>query len=76
MGDFSGDVPWNSGFVAHPDGYWAEFFVPGPYACTQQTIPEGINAGGMIAGWYSNCFPENNNIGGFVMSPDGDLTLV
>jgi hypothetical protein len=34
----------------------------------------GYNAGGTIVGWYTNCNTENN-IGGFVRSPDGDLTL-
>jgi hypothetical protein len=78
VGYFTGDVPIESGFVAHPDGYFGQFAVPQTLYCAggigQATIPEGINAGGTIAGWYTNCNPENN-LGGFVMSPDGNLTL-
>jgi len=76
VGFLAGYEPVNSGFVAHPDGYWAEFFVPQTLFCGigQETIPEGINAGGIIAGWYANCNTENN-IGGFVRSPEGNLTL-
>jgi hypothetical protein len=76
VGYFTGDSPFESGFVAHPDGYFGQFIVPQTLYCDigQATIPEGINAGGTIAGWYTNCNPENN-LGGFVMSPDGNLTL-
>jgi YD repeat-containing protein len=75
VGYFTGD-PLESGFVAHPDGYFGQFTVPQTLYCDigQATIPEGINAGGTIAGWYTNCNAENN-LGGFVMSPDGNLTL-
>jgi hypothetical protein len=47
VGYFTGDVPSESGFVAYPDGYWGEFFVPQTRFCDvgQETIPEGINAG-------------------------------
>ncbi len=70
-----------TGFVAHPDGYWAEIAIPADSRCPQGPFPDGINAAGMVAGWYFNynytsngtCTPENT--GGFVMSPDGELTL-
>jgi hypothetical protein len=76
VGYFTGDEPSESGFLAHPDGYFGQFAVPQTNFCDigQATIPEGINAAGTIAGWYINCNPENN-LGGFVMSPDGNLTL-
>jgi hypothetical protein len=67
--------------VAHPDGYWAEIAIPVLPNCSQQTIPDGINAAGMVAGWFSNdTFIDDPNCsgvraGGFVMSPDGQLTL-
>jgi uncharacterized membrane protein len=70
-----------TGFVAHPDGYWAEIAIPVLPNCSQQTIPDGINAAGMVAGWFSNdTFIDDPNCsgvktGGFVMSPDGELTL-
>jgi len=68
-----------TGFVAHPDGYWAEIAIPVLPGCSQQTIPDGINAAGMVAGWFSNDTFSNNcnavRTGGFVMSPDGELTL-
>jgi hypothetical protein len=69
-----------AGFVAHPDGYWAEITIPAAPGCAPQTIPNSINAAGMIAGWATNvsngtptCTQENAR--GFVMSPDGGLTL-
>jgi hypothetical protein len=74
VGYVTGDVPSESGFVAHPDGYFGQFFVPGAYPCTQQTFPEGINAGGTITGWYDTCTLKDYTLGGFVMSPDGHLT--
>jgi hypothetical protein len=65
------------GFLAHPDGHWAQIAVPLTGYCVSDTIPDGINAGGMIAGWYldntNNC--NTKNTGGFVMSPGGDFTL-
>jgi hypothetical protein len=69
-----------TGFVAHPDGYWAEFAVPANPDCANQTIPDAINAAGTIAGWYtSNEYNDpackSENTGGFVRSPDGELTL-
>jgi hypothetical protein len=67
-------INWSGAVV----GYFGQFAVPQTLYCAggigQATIPEGINAGGTIAGWYTNCNPENN-LGGFVMSPDGNLTL-
>jgi hypothetical protein len=69
-----------TGFVAHPDGYWAEIRFPGNPACSNQIIPDAINAAGTIAGFYTmsyysepGCGPEN--MGGFVMSPGGEVTL-
>lgn len=69
-----------TGFVAHPDGFWAEIAVPGNPVCTNQTIPQAINAAGTIAGsWATNYYNDSAceplNTGGFVMSPDGKLTL-
>jgi probable HAF family extracellular repeat protein len=66
-----------SGFVLHPDGYRSELTVPLPPQpepeCIAETFPDGINASGMIAGWYYNsCNPENL---GFVMSPDVVFTV-
>jgi hypothetical protein len=77
VGYFTGDIPSESGFLAHPDGYFAEFIVPGAYECTQQTFPEGINAGGTITGWSYTCTSKTSvdyTFEGFVMSPDGHLT--
>jgi hypothetical protein len=69
-------------FVAHPDGYWAKIQPPGnpgPH-CSNQIFPDSINAAGTIAGFFtenyffdSNCGP--NTTGGFVLSPEGELTL-
>jgi hypothetical protein len=68
------------GFVLPPDGVAAPVNVPSPapQSCAADgTFPEGINAGGTIAGWYvsstDNCTPANT--GGFVMSPDGVFSL-
>jgi hypothetical protein len=74
VGYFTGDVPFESGFVADPDGYFGQFFVPGAYPCTQQTFPEGINAGGTVTGWSSTCTLETYILLGFVRSPDGQVT--
>jgi hypothetical protein len=74
--------PYSWGFVVHPDGYAAPITVPVPPVlpaqhCTAETFPDGINAAGMIAGWYvtytNHC--TTANLGGFVMSPDGAFTL-
>jgi hypothetical protein len=69
-----------TGFVAHPDGYWAQIGIPGNPACANQTIPDAINAAGTIAGFFTmsyynepGCNPEST--GGFVMSPGGEVTL-
>ena len=70
-----------TGFTAHPDGYWAGIGISADSGCANQTIPDAINAAGMIAGWYTNQYSNDpasctsENIGGFVMSPDGQLTL-
>jgi hypothetical protein len=71
-----------TGFVVHPDGYWAQIqppAAPGPH-CSNQIFPDAINAAGTIAGFFtknyffdSSCGP--NSTGGFVVSPEGDLTL-
>ncbi len=69
-----------TGFVAHPDGYWAQIEFPGNPACANQIIPDAINAAGTIAGFFTasyypepGCGPQNS--GGFVMSPGGAVTL-
>jgi hypothetical protein len=69
-----------TGFVAHPDGYWAEIAVPANPDCANQTMPDAINAAGTIAGWYTNNYYndpacQSENTGGFVRSPDGNVTL-
>jgi len=70
-----------TGFVLHPDGF-AEFLtIPAQpllseQECVSDTIPEGINAAGVIAGWYLNYIDCTTlNTGGFVLSPDGAVTL-
>jgi hypothetical protein len=69
------------GFVAHPDGCWAEVAIlPANLECVSQTIPESINAAGTIAGWYTTnyyklSYCQTENTVGFVMSPDGEFTL-
>jgi hypothetical protein len=73
--DEGGPVEY-TGFVAHPDGYSATITVPLPpaqeYGCKSEVLPDGINAGGTIAGWYYNtCY---NTPGVFTMSPDGVFT--
>jgi len=71
-----------TGFVVHPDGYWAEIQLPaGPFPyCSNQIFPDAINATGTIAGFFTknysfdaNCGPSST--GGFVVSPEGELTL-
>jgi hypothetical protein len=48
-----------TGFVAHPDGFWAEIAIPGNPACANQTIPQAINAAGTIAGsWATNYYND------------------
>ena len=69
-----------TGFVAHPDGFWAEIAVPGDPKCVNQTIPQAINGSGTIAGsWATNYYGDPScapvNTGGFVLSPEGKLTL-
>ena len=71
-----------TGFVVHPDGYWAEIQLPAgpaPY-CSNQIFPDAINAAGTIAGFFTKnyffaptCGPSST--GGFVVSPGGELTL-
>jgi len=62
-----------TGFVAHPDGYSATVTVPLPpeqeNGCISETLPDGINAAGTIAGWYSNSCYNTQSV--FTMSPDG-----
>jgi hypothetical protein len=64
------------GFVVHPDGYSATFSVPllprADPGCAAETIPQGINAAGVIAGWYYNRCNQVSQ--GFVRSPEGVLT--
>jgi Chitobiase/beta-hexosaminidase C-terminal domain/Glycosyl hydrolases family 16 len=80
VGYFKGERGY-TGFVAHPDGYWAEIAVPGDSRCPEGPFPDGINAAGTVAGWSFNysytpngaCTLENTS--GFVMSPEGELTL-
>jgi hypothetical protein len=75
---YGGDGEFSySGFVLHPDGYRSGLTVPLPPQpepeCMAETFPDGINAAGMITGWYYNsCNPENK---GFMMSPDGVFTV-
>lgn len=79
--------PGGSGFLAHPDGFWAQIVVPlagNPSNCeNEETMPQGINAGGTIAGWYNSYLRSNgppytspcDQGGVFVLSPDGVYTL-
>jgi hypothetical protein len=62
-----------TGFVAHPDGYWASIAPAATPPCGNQTIPEAINASGTIAGTFTTYCPANT--GGFVLSPTGQFTL-
>jgi uncharacterized membrane protein len=64
-----------AGFVAHPDGYWSEIEIPGNTACLNGAIPNAINAAGTIAGFFVASSCNNFSFGGFVMSPDGAVTL-
>jgi hypothetical protein len=81
MVGFSGSTSTPArGFVWPPDGVAAPVNVgsPAPQSCAADgTFPDGINAGGSIAGWYvssaDNCVPATT--GGFVMSPDGVFSL-
>jgi hypothetical protein len=68
-----------TGFVAHQDGYWASIGPSGASSCGSQTIPEAINAAGVIAGTFTMNYLGNSSCptstGGFVMSPDGEFVL-
>ena len=68
-----------TGFVAHPDGYWAAIGPAASLSCGDQTIPDAINAAGVIAGTFTANYSFNSscpiNTGGFVQSPDGVFTL-
>jgi hypothetical protein len=71
-----------TGFVVHPDGYWAAIQPPGDPGpqCSNQIFPDAINAAGTIAGFFTkNYFLDSscgsNSTGGFVVSPEGELTL-
>jgi hypothetical protein len=73
-----GDQYGFTGFVAHPDGYSA---LIGPVAtsyCGDQTIPDAINAAGVMAGTFTQNYLSTSscpqNTGGFVMSPSGEFT--
>jgi hypothetical protein len=80
VGYCSGCDPNNiaNSFLLHPDGYMVRFSVPveGPSA-SEITLAESINDDGVIAGWYETCSSDcpTNTIGGFVRSPQGDITL-
>jgi hypothetical protein len=77
---FPGEGPY-TGFVRHPDGYVDFLTIPAQpllseQECGSDTIPEGINAAGAIAGWYLNYVDCTTlNTGGFVVSTDGAVTL-
>jgi hypothetical protein len=77
---FPGVGPY-TGFVLHPDGYTEFLTIPAQpllseQVCASDTIPEGINAAGAIAGWYLNYLDCTTlNTGGFVVSTDGTVTL-
>jgi uncharacterized membrane protein len=78
-GGFGNDV--FTGFVVHPDGYFAEIGIPGSSACANQTIPDAINAAGTIAGFFTMSYYSEPgcskplSTGGFVMSLSGEITL-
>jgi hypothetical protein len=74
-------IPGEHGFLAHPDGYWDEIVVPLTQVaqaryCSTFTVPEAVNAGGTIAGWYlyytDPC--QTAITGGFVVSPQGIIS--
>ena len=77
---FGGVGPY-TGFVLHPDGYTEFLTIPAQpllseQECGSDTIPEGINAAGVIAGWYLNYIDCTTlNTGGFVLSTDGAVAL-
>jgi hypothetical protein len=67
-----------TGFVAHPDGYHFTFTVSPPSSAgctTAATFPQTINAEGAIAGWYETIFCPTYERGGFVMSPEGVVSV-
>jgi hypothetical protein len=66
------------GFVAHPDGYRFTFTVspPSSAGCTSAaTFPQAINAEGAIAGWYETIYCPTYERAGFVMSPEGVVSV-
>ena len=72
------------GFSRHPDGFLTPVIVPAPLGQRVRdslTVPDGINAEGAIAGWYSmqlsdsDCGSGTLIQCGFVLSPDGVYTL-
>ena len=79
------DLASYSSFILHPDGFLEEFDVPLEGAsCNEGTIALSVNAGGAVAGWFSQTDwldvpePDCNGTtitGGFVRSPEGLLTL-
>ena len=68
-------------FLLHPDGFSLQFQIAMPGADAQsfnlRTVAEGVNAEGVIAGWYENCmkFCTSRSTGGFVRSVEGVFTL-
>jgi uncharacterized membrane protein len=65
-------------FLLHPDGFSIQFSVPLDEGYDYETtIAEGINADGVIAGWYGVCFDScaKKSSGGFVRSPAGEFTV-
>jgi hypothetical protein len=84
VGYFSPCCTYKNGFLLQPDGFSIEFAVPVPMSDSdpglliEQTVPEGINADGTIAGWYSICYDCDTPFGitgGFMRSPQGVFTL-
>ena len=68
------------GFVLHPDGYFAVITLPtttlaNGNVCHPEVYAESINNAGTIVGSYYGCYPISEYVGGFVMSPDGAITL-
>jgi hypothetical protein len=71
-----------NGFVLHPDGYVVAIDPPGnpDPVCSNQIFPDTINAAGTIAGFFTENYSFSPSCGaaitgGFVLSPEGSLTL-
>jgi uncharacterized membrane protein len=82
------NTPQLESFIEDARGYFiAGIYVPAansnaPYALSENTVAEGINAEGTIVGWYTGCFVDpcfdsgSQYIqGGFVRSAQGEFTL-